>query len=163
MSDRRIPLLLGTAVLFGLAIGILLAVGLPRIIYTQRANSSFQNSQSLWLEKGSRSYTMVVYSNSLTQPTEGRNTLQVRDGIVVEANNPNCPNCTLDEFGSLTVEALFARIEAECLLDFPIQYCNVGYDRTLGYPRRIDTYPYHLDGRERPSITVESVVPVDVK
>ncbi len=163
MPEHRKLFSLTVTVLTGLALAFLLAAGLPALIYSLRASSLFQDNRSLWLEKGSSSYDMVVYSNSPTQPTGGRNALQVRDGMVVKADNPNCPNCSLNEFGLLTVEALFERVDTECIRGFPFQYCNVAYDPTLGYPRRIDTYPYDLGGRERPSITVESVIPAAAK
>ena len=163
MTEHRKLFPLAVTVLIGLALAFLLVAGLPALVYYLRASSLFRDNRSLWLEQGSSSYDMVVYSNSLTQPTEGRNVLQVRDGRLVKADNPDCPNCSLNEFGLLTVEALFERVNTECIRGFPSQYCNVAYDPSLGYPRRIDTYPYDLGGRERPSITVESVIPASAK
>jgi hypothetical protein len=120
--------------------------------------AALEGARSLWQEKGSSSYTIVVISNSHRQQTGGRNVIRVQAGEIAEAHNPNCPSCPAGHFAALTVERLFQRISTECLRDFPKQFCNVKYDEDLGFPRRLDTYPYNLDGQERPSITVEQVI-----
>jgi hypothetical protein len=103
------------------------------------------------------SYTAIVTSNSHTHPTGGTNTIRVENDRLIDGQNPECPNCSIEIFNNLTIEALFQRIKAECLYDFLTQPCNVAYDQTIGYPIRIDTYHHNRDGQERPSITVESV------
>ncbi|HEX9596471.1 MAG TPA: DUF6174 domain-containing protein, partial [Anaerolineales bacterium] len=151
----RVPLFLAISlaiVIVGLAGFLLLSA---RIAYRRQATAGYEGARSLWQEKGSSSYRIVVISNSHTQQTGGRNEIRVQAGEIAEAHNPNCTSCTLGKFVALTVEGLFQRISTECLRDFPQQYCNVKYDEDLGFPRRIDTYPYNRDGQERPSITVE--------
>ncbi len=142
-----------------LVIFIVLAalISLPGIAYTLRATKAYNAALSLWQSAGPSTYTMVVANNSHTQSTGGWNTITVQNSKVIEGQNPDCPNCTPAVFAPLTVEALFARIQAECLHDFPFQFCNLAYDQALGFPRRIDTYPYNQAGVERPSITVKSV------
>ena len=153
----RIPLLAAAFV----TTAVILAVGLllyyPRFSYARRATSDFEVAHARWQSARPSSYTAIVINNSLTQPTGGANTIRVENGAVVSGQNPQCPSCSPESFSALTIEALFQRIEAECLHDFPTQYCNVAYDQSLGHPVRIDTYPYNHDGQERPSITVESV------
>jgi hypothetical protein len=123
------------------------------------AVTAYNTALSKWRSAGPDAYTVVVASNSLTQPTGGWNTIHVQDGIVLEGRNPACAGCPSEAFELLTVEALFRRIEAECLMQFPSQFCNVAYHDTLGYPVRLDTYPHHRSGIERPSITIDSVQP----
>jgi hypothetical protein len=151
---HRIPLpLAGLAITSALA-GVLLILLLPRIAYIHQASAAYQEGLERWQAGDHTSYTITILSNSRTQHTGGTNTLRVENGRVVEAHNPNCPTCQESDFTALTVEALFTRIEAECLHDFPIQFCSVAYDDTFGYPVRIDTYPHLRGGEERPSITV---------
>lgn len=144
-----------------LLVGVITLVGLllraPRLIYTYQARQAYEAARLRWESEGSDSYTMVVFSNAYTQPTEGRNELRVEAGVPVKAENPNCQNCPPAQFAAFTIENLFQRIAAECFSGFPRRFCQVAYDETLGYPRRIDFYPYNLDGVERPSITVMEV------
>lgn len=128
-----------------------------RIAYTRHATSSYNAALALWLAADHSSYTAIISSNSLTQLTGGTNTIIVEHDKILYGHNPECPNCPIEIFDSLTVEALFQRIETECLHNFPTQLCNVAYNQTLGYPIRIDTYPHNLGDQERPSITVENV------
>lgn len=154
----RVPLFLAIP----LAIVVVALVGFlllsPRIAYRRQASAAFEDARSLWQEKGSSSYTIVVTSNSRIGQTGGKNVIRVQAGEIADAHNPNCPACSASQFAALTVEGLFQRISTECLRDFPKQFCNVKYDEDLGFPRRLDTYPYNLDGQERPSITVEQVI-----
>jgi len=154
---KRIPR--STAIILLLVYFIALAalLYLPRLSYTLSATRAYNAALSLWQSAGPTAYIVVVGNNSPTQPTGGENTIRVQDGKAVAGHNPTCPDCTLEDFAPLTVEALFQRIQAECLHDFPFQLCNVGYDQTLGFPVRLDTYPYNQSGVERPSITVQSV------
>jgi hypothetical protein len=150
----RIPLpLAGLAITAALA-GALLILLVPRIAYIHQASAAYQEGLERWQAGNHTSYTITILSNSRTQRTGGMNTLRVENGRVIEAHNPDCTTCQESDFTALTVGALFERIEAECLHDFPIQFCSVTYDDSLGYPVRIDTYPHIRGGEERPSITV---------
>ena len=126
----------------------------PRVAYTLQATSAYEAAQGRWQAAHPSSYTIVAVSNSLTQSTGGANTIRVDDGDIAEAHNPDCPDCPIEVFADFTVEGLFRRIEAECLHGFPTEFCNVAYHEDLGYPLRIDTYPYNRANQERPSITV---------
>lgn len=153
----RIPLPATIVLAFVLLITAAALISLPGIAYTLRATKAYNAALSLWESADTTAYTMLVANNSPTQPTGGWNTLRVHDGKVITGQNPDCPDCSPADFAPLTVEALFERIQAECLHDFPFQFCNVAYDKTLGFPVRLDTYPYNQFGIERPSITVQSV------
>ncbi len=154
----RVPLPLAAILLVILVVAAVLLLGYPRYAYARQAASSYEEALAIWRAANPTRYTAVVVSNSLTQPTGGTNTIRVERGRVVSAENPQCPDCPVQEFDALTIESLFQRIERECLHDFPTQLCNVAYDQNLGYPVRIDTYPYNREGQERPSITVNSVL-----
>ncbi len=153
----RIPLSTTLILIIAFLTFAVTLISLPRIAYTFQATKAYNSALSLWQSAGPTAYTMVVANNSPTQPIGGWNTIRVQDGLVLDGQNPDCPDCTPADFASLTVEALFQRIEEQCLRDFPFQFCNVAYDEKLGYPRRLDTYPYNAAGVERPSITVDSV------
>lgn len=153
-----IPIVLLLTLVCLLAAAILLDS--PRALYTRMAVSAYNAALSNWQSSGPDAYTIVVASNSLTHPTGGLNTIDVQGGLVLEGRNPACEDCPPEAFEPLTVEGLFRRIEAECLVDFPSQFCNVAYHDTIGYPVRLDTYPYHLSGIERPSITIQSLQPL---
>ena len=86
---------------------------------------------------------MVVASNFSSDCTAGWNTILINGGEIVEAHNSEVKDCSYENFGQLTVEALFNRIWDECLrsrsLRRPFPVCNVSYDDDFGYPRRLDT------------------------
>lgn len=155
-SPHLIAFILAAAIV---TVGLLLY---PRYAYNRRATSNFEAAHALWQSARLSGYTATVISNSRTQSTGGVNTIKVENGVLISGHNLQCPTCSLESFSAFTIEALFQRIEAECLHEFPTQFCNVAYDITFGYPLRIDTHPYERDGQERPSITVEKVL-VDVK
>jgi hypothetical protein len=79
----------------------------------------------------------------------------------VEAENPGCTDCSLQNFGYLIVEALIARISDECVTrrprGLPFPFCNGAYDQDLGFPRRLDSYTFSEQGDYLPRITVEWV------
>src|SRR5688572_25967827 len=106
---------------------IILSLGLlfyyPRYSYAHRATSVYEAAFARWESAHPSGYTAIVISNSLTQPTGGVNTIRVENGDIVSGQNPQCPSCSVESFSSLTIEALFQRIETECLHDFPVQYC----------------------------------------
>ncbi len=154
----RISLILAIVVAALLIVAVAALLGSPRRSYIRHATSAYASALALWNAAGPTSYTAVVVSNSLTQPSGGHNTIHVQGGVLVSAQNPRCPECEPSDFAGLTIDSLFQRIARECLHDFPTQFCNVAYDQTLGFPVRIDTYPYNLKGQERPSVTVESVI-----
>jgi len=156
-SPHKISLPLAILAAVVCVLGSALLILSPRIAYTRRATSAYEGALALWHARDHSTYTVTVVSNSRTQPTGGTNTIRVVNGQVVEAHNPECPDCPIASFVPLTVEGLFERIQTQCLRDFPTQFCNVAYDPSLGYPIRIDTSPYNRDGQERPSITVQSV------
>ena len=158
VMNIRVPLPLAAILLAILVVAAVLLLGYPRLAYMRQTVSSYEAALALWRAANPTRYTAVVVSDSLTQPTGGTNTIRVERGRIVSAENPQCPNCPIQEFDGLTIESLFQRIERECLHDFPNQLCNVAYDRNLGYPLRLDTYPYNREGQERPSITVDSVL-----
>ena len=153
----RIPLPVAGLLIAVFVIASVKLIDSPRITYTRRATSAYNAALALWQAADHSSYTAIVSNNSHTQLSGGTNTIRVENGRVIDGHNPECPDCPIEIFDSLTVEALFQRIEAECLYEYPPQLCNVAYDQTLGYPIRIDTYPHKRDGQERPSITVESL------
>jgi Family of unknown function (DUF6174) len=138
-------------------LGAVLLLYLPRALYTHNAVSAYNNALSKWRAFGPDAYVIIVADNSLTDPTAGWNEIRVKDGTVLDGHNPGCPSCLPETFTSLTVEALFRRIEDECLLDFPMQFCNVSYNEGVGYPVRLDTYPHDLRGLERPSVTIRGL------
>jgi hypothetical protein len=127
----------------------------PQVYYAITARISLDAARAKWQAAAHTEYTAVVANNSLTDPTGGMNTIHVKDGLIIEASNPNCPDCATQAFAALTVDALFGRIAQQCLDKFPDEFCNVHYHPSFGYPVRLDSYPYHLAGIERPSITVQ--------
>ena len=140
-----------------LLIGVFVALLTPYLGYTLSFNARYQDNVEKWRARRTTSYTAVVGSNSFDDPNAGRNTLRIEEGAVVAGENPDCPGCTLSDYQSLTVEALFERIEQECRWLFPYQFCYVAYHEELGYPIRLDTHPPMRNGRHRPSITLESL------
>jgi hypothetical protein len=131
---------------------------IPYLGYTVPFNAEYRENTEKWRLRQTASYTIVVASNSYEDPNAGWNSLKVEQGRVVAGENPDCPDCSLSDYQTLTVEALFMRIDRECRWLFPFQFCNVAYDEELGYPTRLDTYPPIRNGRHRPSITVEGVI-----
>jgi hypothetical protein len=113
-------LLVGVVTLAGL---LLLA---PRLIYTYHTRQAYEAARAQWETRGSDAYTLVAFSNAHTQPTAGRNELRVEAGVLVAAENPDCPTCTLEQFAEFTIENLFWRIAAECFSGFPRRFCQVG-------------------------------------
>ena len=153
----RIPLPLAIVLACAFLVASAFLILSPRVAYTRQATSAYDAALGRWQATDRSSYAITVISNSLTQPTGGTNTIRVDAGRVTQAHNPNCPDCSIEAFAALTVEGLFQRIQTECLRDFPIQFCGVDYHPSLGFPVRIDTYPYNRHGQERPSISVEDV------
>ena len=154
----RRPLLVGF-----LGAVLLVVLVLPFVLHTNAFISKLRSNQEKWSRLAPRSYEMVIASNSLSDPTGGINVLRVENGQIVQAENADCGDCSLDDFNHLTVEALFERIWEECVrnhargLPFPI--CNVAYDQDLGFPRRLDTYTFTQEGEYLPSITIETFQP----
>jgi len=148
-----------TLVLFAIALPVALIA--PFLIHTQMFIARFETSYEKWTRLDSPNYEIIVASNSLTDPTGGINTLQVQDGRIVEASNPDCAVCPLAEFAELTVDALFARVWDDCIRTYPRGFqfpiCNVEYHDVLGYPARMDTYTFNDQGECEPSITVLSL------
>lgn len=126
----------------------------PAKMYSRRARRDYEAALEKWREVRPASYHLEVITNSSAEPTAGLNRLQVVDGKLVQAENPAYSDCKLEFFQGLTIEALFNRIEMECLDGFPRRYCQVAYDVDYGFPRRIDFYPPLLNGQERSSIGV---------
>ena len=148
--------------ILGFSVVLILIILLsPFVLYTNAFISRLRSNEEKWARLGSRNYEIVVASNSLSDPSGGINILRVENGQIVEADNPDCTSCSLDDFSALTIESLFGRIWEECVrnhsrgLQFPI--CNVVYDQELGFPRRLDTYTFTEEGEHLPSITVDTV------
>jgi hypothetical protein len=102
-------------------------------------------------------YDAIVLSNSLDYPTGGENKVSVRNGLLIQGSNLDCRTCTHADYLPLTIEALFDRINEECIRGTLLPICHIVYDETLGYPARIDTYTFYEDGIHAPSITITEV------
>ncbi len=148
----RRELLLGVG-----AFALVLIALAPFMIYRIWFERRLDSHRAIWVGASGGSYDAVVFSNSLDGATGGRNEISVRGGKLAAADNPDCPSCSPDDFASLTIEALFERIERECLQQKLLPICNVSYDENLGYPGRIDTYTYYAEQSYAPSITVQEV------
>jgi hypothetical protein len=135
---------------------ILIALA-PFLVYRVAFQRRLASHRAVWEQVSNASYDSVVLSNSLDRPTGGRNEISVRAGRLTAAYNPDCPACSLEDFASLTFEALFERIKRECLQQKVLPICNVSYDENFGYPGRIDTYTYYANRSYAPSITVQEV------
>lgn len=153
---RRFLFLLGAST----AVILLLS---PFIYHKFRFDRLYISNLARWHHLSNGNYDAVVLSNSIEYPTGGENRIRVRDGQLIEGTNSNCGTCTLADYLPLSIEALFDRIDKECIRMTLLPICNIVYDETLGYPKRIDTYTFHEDGTHEPSITITEVHIVELE
>lgn len=139
------------------AFSLILIALIPFILYRISFERRLHSYRAVWDRVSDGDYDAVVISNSLDDPTGGRNEIGVRAGKLSTGHNPDCRSCSLEDFSSLTIEALFERIEMECLERRLLPICNVSYEESLGFPGRIDTYTFDEDGTYTPSIIVQEV------
>ena len=149
MSKRTIILIVSLSVVI-----ILLS---PFIVHKISFDLRYKSHRERWDRLSRGNYEAIVLSNSLDYPTGGENRIVVREGKIIEGFNPGCVSCSLEEYGPLTIEALFDRIYKECIHMTLLPICNVVYDESFGYPRRIDTYTFSEEGIHSPSITISEV------